>query len=395
MENVSGKKIAFVSTMLGTPWGGSEELWSQTAMRLLEQGHRVDVSVPGWPMRPKQVEDIIAKGGNVSFRARSLPLIQRSLAKIRKRFSPEPLDHESMEWLRREKPDLLVISQGGPWDSVPWLRACRQLGIPYCPIVHAHNEHWWPSDDELAAGLPALLEARRLFFVSKSNKNLMEMQCGTRFRHAEVVVNPWKVDATSPAPWPKETGTFELACVGRIDPRSKGQDLLMQVLAMPKWRERPVRVNLYGDGPCEESVKSLAEMFDLRNVVFHGQVSDVRSIWSANHALVLPSRFEGLPLVIVEAMFCGRIVITTNVAGNAEYLNDGETGFIAEAPSVALLDEAMERAWDRRAEWQALGMKARDHALASIPADPIGIFSSNLLALAAHSNQPAAPASTP
>jgi glycosyltransferase involved in cell wall biosynthesis len=376
-------KIAFVSTMLGTPWGGSEELWSQTALRLLASGHRVDVSVPGWPARPKPVEEIVRNGGRVAFRTRKPALVPRMIAKLRARLAPEPLDHESMEWLRAVKPDLLVISQGGPWDSVPWLRACRKIGIPYCPIVHAHNEHWWPEDDQLGAGLPALLGASRLFFVSKSNRNLMELQCGTRFKHAEVVVNPWKVDATEPVAWPEETGTVELACVGRIDPRSKGQDLLMQVMALPKWRERPVRVNLYGDGPCEESVKSLAEMFGLTNVVFRGQVSDVRSIWAANHALLLPSRYEGLPLVIVEALFCGRVVITTDVAGNAEYLTDGETGFVAAAPTVSLLDEAMERAWERRAEWKRLGETARAHALAAIPADPIGLFAENLLKLAA------------
>ncbi len=376
-------KIAFITTMAGSPWGGSEELWHQTAMRLLGLGHEVAVSVYEWPHRPKQVDELIAAGASVGFRARKLPLVQRNVEKLRKRFSPEPLDHASMEWLRKERPDLAVISQGGPWDSIAWSKACRDLEIPFCPIVHAHNEHWWPLDDELVSGRPALLAARRLFFVSKSNKNLMELQCGTRFGHAEVVVNPWKVDASEPVAWPDDSNILDLACVGRIDPRSKGQDLLAQVLAMPKWRERPIRVNLYGDGPCEGSVKALAEMFGLKNLRFRGQVSDVRGIWAENHALVLPSRFEGLPLVIVEAIFCARMVITTRVAGNAEYLSDNETGFIAEAPTVALLDEAMERAWSRRSEWQAMGARAREHALDAIPADPIGVFSDNLLKLAA------------
>jgi hypothetical protein len=37
--------ILFISTMEGTPWGGSEELWSQAALRLLEKGHRISASV--------------------------------------------------------------------------------------------------------------------------------------------------------------------------------------------------------------------------------------------------------------------------------------------------------------------------------------------------------------
>lgn len=376
-------KIAFITTMGGSPWGGSEELWFFTAMRLLKAGHQVVVSVFEWPHRPKQVDELIAAGAGVVFRPRKLPLVQRNVEKLRKRFSPEPLDHASMEWLRRERPDLAMISQGGPWDSLPWSKACRDLEIPFCPVVHSNNEHWWPSDDELESGRPALLAAKRLFFVSKANRNLMEMQCGMRFEHAEIVVNPWKVDATDAVPWPAEEGVMNLACVGRIDPRSKGQDLLMQVLALPHWRDRAVRLNLYGDGPSEVSLKDLAAMFGLKNVFFRGQVSDVRGIWSENHALVLPSRFEGLPLVIVEAIFCGRMVITTRVAGNAEYLTDNETGFIAGAPTVALLDEAMDRAWQRREDWQTMGAKAREHALDAIPADPIGVFTEKLLGLAA------------
>ena len=41
-------RIAFISTMDGLPWGGSEELWSQAATRLLADGHDVLASVIGW-----------------------------------------------------------------------------------------------------------------------------------------------------------------------------------------------------------------------------------------------------------------------------------------------------------------------------------------------------------
>ncbi|MEO5917519.1 MAG: glycosyltransferase family 4 protein [Luteolibacter sp.] len=382
MENSRNtSKIAFVTTMAGVPWGGSEELWGQTAMRLLEEGHDVAASVFQWPTRPAPLERISSAGGRLAFRPHEQAFPQRVAEKFRQRLSPSPLPTADMNWLRAERPDLVVISQGGPWDGVLWMTACRELGIPYCPIVHAHSEIWWPMDEDLAAGRQALSGARKVFFVSKANLNQMEMQAGMRLDHAEVVVNPWKVDASHPVAWPEETSVIEIACVGRIDPRAKGQDVLLKVLALPKWRERPIRLNLYGDGPCEESLKAMASLLDLKNVVFQGQVSDVKSIWAKNHALVLPSRYEGLPLVIVEAMFCGRPVITTDVAGNAEYLRDNVTGFIAEAPTVSLLDGAMERAWARRSEWRDIGLQARHDAVEAIPSDPIAEFTRNLLTL--------------
>ena len=380
-------KIAFVTTMAGVPWGGSEELWAQTALRLCEKGHEVVASVFKWPTRPPMLEKISAAGGRLNFRPRQQPFPGRLIEKARQRLSPSPLPSGDMEWLAKEKPDLVVISQGGPWDGVPWMSACRTLGIPYCPIVHAHSEIWWPMDEDLPAGRQALSGASKVYFVSKANREQMEMQAGMRLAHAEVVINPWKVDAGEPVPWPDESSFTEIACVGRMDPRAKGQDLLLKVLALPKWRERPIRLNFYGDGPCEGSVKAMVEMLGLEQVRFQGQVSDVRSIWSKNHALVLPSRYEGLPLVIIEAMFCGRPVITTDIAGNAEYLRDGITGFVAESPSVASLDRAMEIAWSRRSDWEGMGNQARLDLLDAIPADPVGVFAGKLLTLASENRK--------
>jgi glycosyltransferase involved in cell wall biosynthesis len=80
-------------------------------------------------------------------------------------------------------------------------------------------------------------------------------------------------------------------------------------------------------------------------------------MWRDFHALVLPSRSEGLPLVVLEAMAAGRVVITTTAGGSQELIKDGITGFIGEAGTESF-DQAMERAWQRREEWEAIGMAA-------------------------------------
>ena len=123
----------------------------------------------------------------------------------------------------------------------------------------------------------------------------------------------------------------------------------------------------------------MVDLFGLTNVSFKGEEADIRTIWTENHALILPSRYEGLPLVIIEAMLCGRMVITTEIAGNSEYIIDGEHGFIADAPTCKSLDATMERAWSRRADWALMGIQARAHAMKEIPPNPIEIFSRKLL----------------
>ena len=376
------RKVLFVTTMAGAPWGGSEELWCGTALRLRALGHPVGAAVFEWPSRPRRVEELVAKGVEVAFRPRAKGTAGRLWERCLRRLARTRVHHEHIAFLKRSAPDLVVISQGWPWEGLAWMNACRALNLRYAPIVHANGEHWWPQDEWLEDIRGGYSGAARIFFVSPQNRDLAEMQCGMRFGNASVVTNPTNVDATAPPPWPDDDSTTRIACVGRLEPQAKGQDVLLRVLARPEWRERPIHLNFFGGGPCRRSLESLARMLRLPNVGFCGQVPDVRGIWADHHALVLASRYEGLPLVIVEAMLCGRPVITTNVAGNTEYLQDGITGFVAEAPTEGLLAEALERAWASRPEWAAMGARARAEVTARVPADPIGRFAEILQSLA-------------
>jgi hypothetical protein len=55
-------RFVFISTMAGSPWGGSEELWSQTALRLHESSHRITASVISWPQLSSHVTDLMKRG---------------------------------------------------------------------------------------------------------------------------------------------------------------------------------------------------------------------------------------------------------------------------------------------------------------------------------------------
>jgi L-malate glycosyltransferase len=164
--------------------------------------------------------------------------------------------------------------------------------------------------------------------------------------------------------WP-EPGAARFACVARLDASDKGQDLLFAVLADPRWRSRDWVLRLYGDGRHRNYLNDLVNHFGIADwVEFRGHVSDVRGIWSDNHLLVLPSRCEGTPITLVEAMIWGRPAVVTDVGGNAEWVSEPRNGFVAEAASVRSLAAAMERAWDARDRWQDLGANAHVDAAA-------------------------------
>ena len=141
---------------------------------------------------------------------------------------------------------------------------------------------------------------------------------------------------------------------------------------------RPVELNLFGAGPAEPELRRMAETLKLANVHFRGYVSDINAIWRQNHLLVLPSRYEGLPLALVEAMWCGRPSVVTDVGGNAELCLDDESGFVASAATVSCFAHALERAWNRRKDWLQMGHAARARVEIQIPKDPVGVFCEQL-----------------
>ena len=237
----------------------------------------------------------------------------------------------------------------------------------------------------MAARYRAVLPlARRCFFVSEANLRLAEKQIGDPIPNAEVVRNPVNVAMDASPAWPgfNNKGEFRFASVGRLHPPSKGQDILFEAFAAPKWRERAWHLALYGEGPMRQVLERLARSLGIADRITFAGFAAVADIWAANHALVMPSRYEGLPLAIVEAMLCGRPVIATDVAGNREIVEDGITGFLADASTAASFTAALERFWERRSEAEVMGQVAARRIRELMPLDPVRVFSDRLKQLA-------------
>lgn len=377
-------KFAFVSTMAAVPWGGSEVLWSSAAQCLSLLGHDVYVSVPKWPRRAEPVQRLAVEFGisirehNV-FPTRTRPLVSDFFHGLSRPFRNET----NLSWLRRVAPDLLCISSGNAIEGIGWMQLAYNAQIPFVSIVQAHAEFLWPTDVEAERFRQVFAAARRCFFVSRANLSLVETQLAQPFENAEVIFNPANVDRRVCHEWPfYEDGVWRIACVGRLHPPSKGQDLLLAVLRLPEWLDRPIHVSFFGEGPHEQMLRRLVQNYGLQEKVsFRGHVSDVAQIWRENHALVLPSRYEGLPLAVVEALLCGRPVIVTDVAGNAEVVEDGVTGFVAESPKVIHLACALERAWSVRDQWHEMGKRAQISINQVVPEDAGAIFANMLISL--------------
>jgi glycosyltransferase involved in cell wall biosynthesis len=263
------------------------------------------------------------------------------------------------------------------------MEGAQAEGYKYAAIAHSAVVYWWPADDVAERLAESYEKASGAYFVSQANLDLSRRQFGTRLMHGKVVRNPFNVPYNAQPSWPKDTSReLRLACVGRLDVISKGQDVLLEVLALPHWRERKVRVSLIGEGPHERCLRRMAEQLGLTSIEFPGPTKDIEAVWAEHHALALPSRFEGMPLVVVEAMLCGRPCIATDVGGNRELIRDGENGFLAKASTVPLLDEALNRAWENRDRLKEMGCSAAKDVRRWVSQDPGEDFARELAAVA-------------
>jgi glycosyltransferase involved in cell wall biosynthesis len=376
-------RICFVSTMISDSWGGSEELWQKTALVLTKQGHKVFINVKEWPLKPPQIIELEAGGCTIERRKYYIKpsAFKKVLDKMGLSNKKYHGYYDQSGYIKRINPDLVVIGQGSNQDGVDWMESCIATEQKFVTISQAVSESLWPNDvlaDRLARGFKG---AQMNYFISENNLRLTIKQTGESYNNYKVIRNPFNVPYHSNLSYPAQTGFYNLACVGRVQPDAKGQDILFEVLIQAKWRNRPLKINIYGKGPNLNSLKKLAQLWELNNVEFHGHVSNVTQIWEQNQGLILPSRYEGLPLAVVEASLCGRISIVTDIAGNHEVIQNNITGFIAKAPNAQLLDDAMEEAWKKRDEWERMGKLAKEYVKQHVPENPDIVFAEELISL--------------
>lgn len=350
------RRIAFITTNDWSHDGGSEQLWIHAAQRMAQEGHRVMAIIRRWEPEPYFIAD---------FRRLGIEVVLK--------------DSEPELALSRFGPDLVVVNIGDQDEGVEWYGACRSRSLPYVIVNHLTKEpRYWPIREELQDAVRAgNLAAARVFFTSRNNRSLMERRLGCRIPSAELFHNPLFLDRSRDVALPPIGDVMRLAMPSRVLNMHKGQAVAIEVFGMRKWQERPIELHLYGNGPDERSLREDVARRGLGSVHFHDPKwqlprPDMESIWRHCHGLLMTSFMEGMPLVLLNAMFHARVPVVTDIGGHREVVEDGVSGFIAGEPTPESVDEALERAWQRRAEWTDIGKRARESMLEFAPEDPVG-----------------------
>lgn len=350
-------KIGFITTMAGSPWGGSEFLWAHTAKQALLDGDEVYLSIFDWSIEHPEIIELKKLGAKIFPR----PRFEQSSS----------VANSHLISFFECKADALLISQGSSYDILAYAELVKLLDtcrMPYFVICQFNSDDVFLSDLDRSYVYQFFSQAQKVAFVAHRNLDFAQRHLASHIDNAMVVQNPVNLSDSSYLDYPLNLG-LRFACVARLEVQCKGQDILLETLSTGVWKQRDWSCHLYGSGPDETYLQELSIHYGLaENVQFMGHVNDIRRVWAENHILILPSRGEGTPLSLVEAMLCGRPAIVTNVGGNSAWIEEGRTGFIAESPTVKHLHGALDKAWSNRNEWENMGRIA--HMVAKNKIDP-------------------------
>ena len=151
-----------------------------------------------------------------------------------------------------------------------------------------------------------------------------------------------------------------LLFVGRLCDQKDPLTLVQAFLHLPDKLKRESSLAIVGDGPLRSEVQQSIERLQLTNRIrLLGRRDDVDDLMKMATVLILPSRWEGMPNVVLESMAIGLPVIATNVDGTKELITDGQTGWLvqpgcaeslAEAGAGSLVDENERAERSKRAQ---------------------------------------------
>ena len=342
--NASSKRLAFF--LPGLYDGGAERIILNLATGLVDYGFEVDLVLA-------QAEGPFVS--EVSSSVRLIELNTTHLSAQRTLFSLPSL----VRYLRSERPVAMLSCLNYANIVAIWAKFLARA-----PVRLSISEHNTFSSERklfpgyyrwLLQGLMKLVYPRAdtIIAVSEGVADDLVKVLHIPPQRVKVIYNPVitpdlqvKKDAAIEHPWFEKNQPPVVVAVGRLT-KQKGFDVLIRAFAQLR-RKRVARLLILGEGEERSELIGLAKKLEVdQDVDLPGFVSNPYPYMANASVFVLSSRWEGLPTVLVEALFCGvQLVATDCPSGPREILKNGQYGQLVPVEDADSLSQAIINALD-------------------------------------------------
>ncbi|MFQ5638058.1 MAG: glycosyltransferase [bacterium] len=244
----------------------------------------------------------------------------------------------------------------------------RLTGIPYSFTAHGSDLHV-----ERRMLDKKIEQAAFCVSVSSFNKKVMLEECGEGVRDKiEVVHCGVAVDEFIPASGSSKNGPFEIICVASFE-EVKGHQYLVEACQILNEKGVDFRCHLIGYGPLKKKVSEHIRQLGLQEkILVHKPMSrpEILERLASADVKILASvpttrgKREGIPVVLMEAMACGLPVVSSQLSGIPELVEDGQTGILVAPRDVIGLANALLKLHQEPDVRQKMGKAGRTKVVA-------------------------------
>ena len=344
-----------MNILLVTPWrpsltGGISTVVARLTGEFKKKGHSVTIFVADRANRLRQIE-ALNDTPVYGMYLRSPVSADHPIRAVIMHYLWFPLTVIQLWWfLRRTRLDAILIQY--PLPAMFYFGIVKRLwgGILFVPYQgnDAHDLSLWSLREQQLVRL--LLESADMVLgVSRTLLSKVESVFqGIQLKRRQLIPNGAPLDvieAVDGGSVDRSLPAKYLLTAGHLIHR-KGIDIVIAALQEAKQRGVCLNLVVAGDGPEREHLQrqscelGIADQVTLLGNQTHEQVL---RLMKSCQAFVLASRAEGMPLVIAEAMACGKAVIASNVDGVPEIVQDGTTGILVPPENSTALASALIR----------------------------------------------------
>ncbi len=265
---------------------------------------------------------------------------------------------------RQMKCDAALVFFGLPCGPVGWWLK-KRLGVPYVLSLQGGDVPGFMGAElalhhKLSGPVISAVWREAAAVIANAEGLASLARAHTPDIPVDVIPAGADLDAVQPASAPTLEGPMRLLFVGRLVTQ-KGLDVLFRALAMMKGHH-DWTLTIAGEGPLKDELAMAAQQLGIGDrVTFRGWLErgQLPAVYKDADAFVLPSRDEGMPNAMLEAMAAGLPVIGSRVSGLEEVVSDGETGLLVSPDDADRLNNALRQVIEDRDLTFKMGQAAR------------------------------------